>query len=653
MDPRLRAPPRGTPLPGADLDSTDQLPVFDPQAYEAAERERLADTWQHPVLKPAETSAEPRAAAEGAEGAEDPLQTAVANLHEAQALLTSRGARLAEIERTLEEARAAQAAAERRAQQLTEELTAARAAAAQRDSEHAAAASEARAAAERRDAQHASELAEVRSAAEQRAAELGAELARARAAAGRQASDLAEELARAARAAEERETQHARALGEERLAGEQRLLAEREAAAEVQRSRDLERDHALAERERAQTALQGELQEMRVRATSYFESFQSAERRRSLFEGLLSDLQDEVDAHETGRARLARELAARDLRAGELESDLSQRAARIADLDSQVAALGAALQQRDVELARLRAVEASLGAALEASRAATAVASTRAGEQESAANEARTRGATLEAELAAERRRGAEREEELGKVRGEMEDWAGALRSAQLERSGHLASISAGEARVKQLEERVAEQVDMLRTLQSASEAAIERTRELEGDLRAAEDAIARLESQLRGRNARVAELEKANQQWRHTLDETRAAHIDTDTHLALREAAHAAADESPVREPAPEGAARLLIRSDGEREVVHVLARKTSVGRTPDNDLQIDAKYISRHHAVILAGPAHTIIEDLNSTNGVAVNGRRITRQALQDGDLVMIGRAEYRFALRRTDKR
>jgi pSer/pThr/pTyr-binding forkhead associated (FHA) protein len=85
----------------------------------------------------------------------------------------------------------------------------------------------------------------------------------------------------------------------------------------------------------------------------------------------------------------------------------------------------------------------------------------------------------------------------------------------------------------------------------------------------------------------------------------------------------------------------------------VHVLARKTSVGRTPDNDLQIDAKYISRHHAVILAGPAHTIIEDLNSTNGVLVNGRRISRQILKDGDQVMIGRAEYRFAVRRTGEK
>ena len=80
-----------------------------------------------------------------------------------------------------------------------------------------------------------------------------------------------------------------------------------------------------------------------------------------------------------------------------------------------------------------------------------------------------------------------------------------------------------------------------------------------------------------------------------------------------------------------PEGAVRLLIRTDGDTEVVHVLGRKTTIGRTPDNDLQIDAKFISRHHAVILAGPNYTIIEDLNSTNGVLVNNRRVTRHTLQ----------------------
>ncbi len=566
MDPRPKLPPEGSLRPGSDLDRTDELPIPDLRAYEAAAHDPLAETWVQPGLSPGV-----------AEGAEDPLQTAAANLREAQGLLAGRGARLAEVEHALEEAHTARSAAERRVEQLTGELA------------------DARAAAERGEAQHAAELAAARTAAGQREAELREELERARAAAGQQASDLAEELAAAREAAEQ----------------------------------------------------------ARTRAATYFESLQSAERRRSLFEGQLSDLGDQIDAHETDHARLTRELAGRAMRAGELESDLSERAARIAGLDGQVATLGTALRERDVELARLRAVEATLTAALDAARATGKAASACATEHESALAEARSRGTALEAELAAERESGAQRAEELTRVRGEAEEWAGALRTAQHERIGHLAGIAAGEARVQQLEDRMAEQVEMRRTLQTAADAAVARAHELEADVRAAEENIARLESQLRGRDARVAELEKANQQWRQTLDESRAAHVATDTHQALRERAHAQAGEGAVREPAPDGAMRLLIRSDGGREVVHVLGRKTTIGRTDDNDLQIDVKYISRHHAVILAGPAHTIIEDLNSTNGVLVNGRRVTRQILNDGDQVTIARAEYRFALRRTGEK
>jgi hypothetical protein len=650
MDPRLRPPPEGSLPSGSDLDTTDELPALDPKAYEAASRDRLAETWIQPGLSSKEAAAVPPGPAAAPE---DPLRTAAANLREAQELLASRGARLIEIERALEEAHAARAGSEQRVTRLTEELTAALAATTQRETERTAQEAETRAAAGRREAQHTTDLAAVRTAAAQREAEHGEEIARARAAAGRETSELAAELAAARRAAEQREVQHARELSEEKAAGEQRAVAERAAAAQAQRGRDREHEQLLAARDRTQAALQGELEEVRARAASYFESFQSTERQRSLFEGLLLDLQDELDSHESGRARLTRELAGRDMRAAELESDLSQRTARIADLDSQVATLGAALHQRDVELTRLRAAEASLSAALEAARAATATVTTRAGEHETALTEARTRVATLAAELAAERKHGAELEESLTKVRSEMEQWAGAVRAAQVERSGHLANIASGDVRVKQLEDRVAEQVDLLRTLQSASDAAIARTREVEEDLRVAEEAIARLESQLRGRETRVSELEKANLQWRHTREESRVGHADTDTHAALHPVPHADVGEGAAREPAPDGATRLLIRADGEREVVHVLARRTTIGRTPDNDLQIDAKYVSRHHAVILAGPANTIIEDLNSTNGVIVNGRRIARQALNDGDQVTIGRARYRFGVRRADKR
>jgi len=193
------------------------------------------------------------------------------------------------------------------------------------------------------------------------------------------------------------------------------------------------------------------------------------------------------------------------------------------------------------------------------------------------------------------------------------------------------------------------------------------RAKELESDLRAAEETINRLETEARGKSARVDELEKVNSDWRATVEEARHAISDRDVLIERLEQETAASavlvghiqksitrldnnDPPPPRvsEPTADGATRLLIRTDGDSEVVHVLGRKTTVGRTPDNDLQIDAKFISRHHAVILAGPAHAIIEDLNSTNGVMVNNRRITRQPLKDGDNVVIGKTAFRFVVR-----
>jgi pSer/pThr/pTyr-binding forkhead associated (FHA) protein len=48
------------------------------------------------------------------------------------------------------------------------------------------------------------------------------------------------------------------------------------------------------------------------------------------------------------------------------------------------------------------------------------------------------------------------------------------------------------------------------------------------------------------------------------------------------------------------------------------------------------------------VVGPREAIIEDLNSTNGVIVNGRKVTRQPLADGDSVTIGEIQFRYIVR-----
>jgi len=91
----------------------------------------------------------------------------------------------------------------------------------------------------------------------------------------------------------------------------------------------------------------------------------------------------------------------------------------------------------------------------------------------------------------------------------------------------------------------------------------------------------------------------------------------------------------------------RILVASGGttllERELRP--GGRLVIGRTPDNDLQIDSKFISRHHCHILTQLDACVIEDLNSTNGIYVKLKRVRRHNLNDGDVVVIGQHEIMY--------
>ncbi len=69
------------------------------------------------------------------------------------------------------------------------------------------------------------------------------------------------------------------------------------------------------------------------------------------------------------------------------------------------------------------------------------------------------------------------------------------------------------------------------------------------------------------------------------------------------------------------------------------------SIGRRSDNDIQIDNLAVSGHHARIVAIANDAFIEDLGSTNGTYVNGMAIKRRALQDGDVIMLGKHQLHY--------
>jgi pSer/pThr/pTyr-binding forkhead associated (FHA) protein len=91
---------------------------------------------------------------------------------------------------------------------------------------------------------------------------------------------------------------------------------------------------------------------------------------------------------------------------------------------------------------------------------------------------------------------------------------------------------------------------------------------------------------------------------------------------------------------------ARILLASEGKTVMERELKPgRLVIGRTSDNDLQIDSKFISRHHCQIVTQADSCLIEDLNSTNGIYVQSKRVRRHNLNDGDVVQVGQHEIMY--------
>lgn len=70
-----------------------------------------------------------------------------------------------------------------------------------------------------------------------------------------------------------------------------------------------------------------------------------------------------------------------------------------------------------------------------------------------------------------------------------------------------------------------------------------------------------------------------------------------------------------------------------------------TTIGRLPDNSVQIDNLAVSGHHARVAWETDHYVVEDLGSLNGTYVNNERVGKAILKHGDLVKIGKHLVEF--------
>jgi general secretion pathway protein A len=95
----------------------------------------------------------------------------------------------------------------------------------------------------------------------------------------------------------------------------------------------------------------------------------------------------------------------------------------------------------------------------------------------------------------------------------------------------------------------------------------------------------------------------------------------------------------SPGAQPDRQSSGQLLISRDGDVVGQIALRDKLLIGRSELNDLCLDSDYLSRYHALIRKSGTRFSISDLNSENGVLLNGEAVSAALINDGDIIRIG--------------
>lgn len=92
--------------------------------------------------------------------------------------------------------------------------------------------------------------------------------------------------------------------------------------------------------------------------------------------------------------------------------------------------------------------------------------------------------------------------------------------------------------------------------------------------------------------------------------------------------------------------------KATAERCVLHTEGReirldgpRLALGRSLDNDITLEGRSVSRHHALLVRRYGRYTLRDLDSANGTLVNGHPIRECILRDGDLITLGDVELTF--------
>ena len=399
-------------------------------------------------------------------------------------------------------------------------------------------------------------------------------------------------------------------------------------------------------------ATRSELGSLKVHAIAYLERLRSREWRHGFDLNLFRELDARVGAAHVGQGALEAERDRLQAHAAALEEKLAGQSEALDNLRAAAAANAATLAQQATDLTRAEQMREQLTMRLATADAEVTRLKEELQSREGALIEARAAAsgdAKRVTELLAEsEQRGSERDRYIDQV---LAEHTVKLEQTQAEHAARLADLRLD------TESREAEMAVLLAHLKEARR-----------PIEVIEAEVMRLTGELAAKTALHDEVADENRRLNASLERTRGALEEREFLIRRLERSEsnnanvlgrlqtsierlgsvAAPGVAPAGgAPVPDWVAE-MIRVDGERPITYLLARRTRIGRAPGCELQIDSTSVSRHHALILVGPRDSIIEDLNSTNGVVVNGRKVTRQLLHDGDAVTIGEIHFRYSAR-----
>jgi len=452
--------------------------------------------------------------------------------------------------------------------------------------------------------------------------------------------------------------------------------------------------------------IRAELGAARTQAASYLEVLRTHEYRRGFEDNLFLEMDAKVGAADAGHSTLKAECERLLAESANQDLKIAAQSASIEKLQSNLSAQTATLAKQAHDLKQIETARAELDKRLSASEAELQRVSADLVEREASLKEARTSATAdsqrMSALLASADQRQMEQGQQLSQMHAEH---AAAIAKMQADHTATLTEMQNAHAeKVAVMQSEGMSQVSELRANYTAAMARIEadhaeelqrqkalhaayvadaeaqaqqrdqemsvlmaHLQEARRPLEPIEAEVARLTEAFATKSAAFDVLDAEARKLRASLERTRGALEERE--FLIRRLERSESNNANVLgriqtsmerlgsgriTPSPLGnlpdCSAELVRIDGGRSSSHVLGRRTRIGRGAGCELQVESSSVSRHHALVVVGPRDTIVEDLNSTNGVILNGRKITRAFLTDGDVLIVGEVQFRFVAKPT---